>query len=337
MSSALQSLASGLCPWLEPAFQQFETARTQRHLGHAWLISGQRGIGKVNLALVLAHRLLGAVAVPAALDPDTALAALAVRHSPMDHHPDLHWLHPEEDKETISIDQVREVIDTLSLTAHRGVAKVVIIEPAEAMTTPAANALLKTLEEPSARSYLLLLSHQPGRLPATIRSRCQHLKLKPPAARTVAEWLGVPPSLVTEVQSSVGEAPLQVAAAVKAGESSIFNKLEVDLCGISEDRIDPLAVAQSWFKDHTELALTWLGHRLHDELRARATGAGVSTEVTVPPPATLHNAWRDLPSRTLFDQHERTEKLLNQLGSGINVELALQALLNVFQVDRGSM
>jgi DNA polymerase-3 subunit delta' len=271
-----------------------------------------------------------------ALDPDVALAALAARHVPTDHHPDLHWLHPEDDKETIAIEQVREVIATMSLTAHRGSAKVVIIEPAEAMTISAANALLKTLEEPSGESYLLLLSHQPGRLPATIRSRCQRLDVDAPAIPAVAEWLRVPGATIEEMRDSVGDSPLEIAAAIRGGESSIFNKLQGDLAGISEDKIDPLSVAQTWGKERTDLALVWLQRRLHAELRARAgAGAGVSTEVTVPRPPTLHNAWRDLPSRTLFEQYDRAEKLLNQLGSGVNVELALQALLSTFQVSRG--
>jgi DNA polymerase-3 subunit delta' len=334
MTSPLQRLATGLCPWLVPALEQFETARRHAHLGHAWLIAGHKGVGKLNLALVLAHRLFGTKASPTALGPDDALAALAARHEPADHHPDLHWLHPEEDKETISIEQVREVIAAMSLTAHRGNAKVVIIEPAEAMTPAAANALLKTLEEPSGDSYLLLLSHQPGRLPATIRSRCQRIDVEAPPVAVVAEWLGASSAAVEEMRASVGDSPLEVAAAIRTTESSIFNELQNTLTAISEDKIDPQSVAQSWVKERTDLALIWLQRRLHAELRARAT-AGVSTEVTVPPAATLHNAWRDLPSRTLFEQYDRAEKLLNQLGSGVNVELALQALLTAFQVNRG--
>ena len=66
------------------------------------------------------------------LDAGAALVAMAARHEPVDRHPDLHWLYPEEDKQTISVDQVREVIDRFTLTAHRGGAKVVLIEPAEA-------------------------------------------------------------------------------------------------------------------------------------------------------------------------------------------------------------
>jgi DNA polymerase-3 subunit delta' len=331
----MQPLASGLCPWLTPALERFEMARGRGHLGHAWLLTGRKGVGKLNLALVLAHRLLGAGGPVPALDPDTALAALATRRDPADHHPDLHWLHPIEDKETISVEQVREIIEAVSLTAHRGMAKVVVIEPAEGLTTAAANALLKTLEEPAGDSYLLLLSHQPGRLAATLRSRCQRIEIDAPPASTIAEWLGVPRSTVEDLQSSVGDSPLEIAAAVRAEDSTIFNRLQNDLVGISEDKVDPQSVANAWFKDGTELALTWLQRRLYAELKVRAAGSGVSTEVTVPPSPTLHNAWRDLPARTLFEQYDRAEKLLNQLGSGLNVELALQALLSAFQVNRG--
>jgi DNA polymerase-3 subunit delta' len=335
MTSALDTLSQRLCPWLVPALEQFETARRAGNLGHAWLISGPAGVGKINLALVLARKLLGAQAEPAALDAATALAALAARHAPIDRHPDLHWLHPEEDKETISVDQVRELIETFTLTAHRGGAKIAVVEPAEAMTTPAANALLKTLEEPTAGSYLLLLSHQPGRLPATVRSRCQHLALRPPSASTVAAWLGVAPQAVAEAQRLVGTAPLRLAAALQEADLSVFNKLENDLTAVCQDQLEPHTVAQSWAKGDTELALSWLRRRLHDELRSRLAGPSGSTEVTVPGGMTLHNAWQTVPARTLFDLYDRAEKLLNQLGSGLNVELALLAMLHALQVNRG--
>jgi DNA polymerase-3 subunit delta' len=335
MTSALETLSQRLCPWLAPALEQFETARRAGNLGHAWLISGAAGIGKINLALVLARRLLGAAAEPAELDAAAALAAIAARHAPMDRHPDLHWLYPEEDKETISVEQIRQVIETFTLTAHRGGAKIAIVEPAEAMTTPAANALLKTLEEPTAGSYLLLLSHQPGRLPATVRSRCQHLTLRAPAAASVAKWLGVAPEAVATGQRLVGAAPLRLAAALQDGDISIFKKLESDLAAVSQDQLDPQTVAQTWAKGDIELALSWLRRRLHEELRFRFTAQPGSTEVTVAGGATLHNAWQTVPARTLFEQYDRAEKLLNQLGSGLNVELALQALLNALVMNRG--
>jgi DNA polymerase-3 subunit delta' len=335
MTSSVETLSRRLLPWLKPTFAQLETARRAGSLGHAWLISGPAGVGKLNLALVLTRRLLGDEAEPAVLDAGSALAAMAGRHDPADRHPDLHWLYPEEDKQTISVDQVRAVIEAFTLTAHRGGAKVVLVDPAEALTTAAANALLKTLEEPTPRGYLLLTSSQPGRLPATVRSRCQHVALRPPDAAGLAQWLGVSPDAVRDAQRSVGTAPLQLAAAIQDNALSTFNKLESDLAGVSEDRLDPQAVAQSWAKGETELALDWLRRRIHEELRARLAEPGGQTSVTVPAAATLHNAWRALPARTLFDEYDRAEKLLNQQGSGLNVELALAAMLNALVVTRG--
>jgi hypothetical protein len=95
-----------------------------------------------------------------------------------------------------------------------------------------------------------------------------------------------------------------------------------------------LAVAHSWARDHAESALAWLVRRLHEELRARSA-APVSTEVTVPGTAALHNAWRGVPTRTLFDQYQRAEQLRNLLGTGLNVELAFQALLSALVANRG--
>lgn len=335
MTSAVATLSQRLCPWLAPALEQFETARRTQSLGHAWLISGPAGVGKINLALVLARRLLGGVGEPVPLDAAAALAAVAERHEPADRHPDLYWLHPEEDKETISVEQVREVSEAFTLTAHGGGAKVAIVEPAEALTTPAANALLKTLEEPTPGSYLLLLSHQPGRLPPTVRSRCQHVALRPPDVATMAQWLAVAPAAVRDAQRLVGAAPLRLAAAIRNTDISIFNKLEADLVAVCEDRLEPQTVAQAWVKGDLELALSWLRRRLHEEVRARFAATDGSTEVTVPGSTTLHNAWRTLPARALFEQYDRAEKLLNQLGSGLNVELALLAMLNALQVNRG--
>ncbi len=212
--SPIEILETKLCPWLAPAFERLQAARRARRLGHAWLIAGPAGIGKLNLALVAAHQLLrDAAAPPEPLGPAEALAALGARHEPADHDADLHWIHPEEDKNTIAVEQIRDLIDAIALTSHRGSAKVVIIEPADAMTAPAANALLKTLEEPSGDAYLFLLSSQPDRLPATIRSRCQRLDIRRPAPVTLAAWLGVTDvTAVADAWQMAGGAPLRVAA-----------------------------------------------------------------------------------------------------------------------------
>jgi DNA polymerase-3 subunit delta' len=335
--SAMQLLSTRLCPWLNPALQQLDEASRSGRLGHGWLITGPVGIGKLNLALAFAERLLRRSAdtpLPE-LAPSDALTAMHERHVPVDHHPDLHWLFPEEEKRTVSVEQVRAVSEALTLTAYGGAAKVVVIEPAEGMTIAAANALLKTLEEPSKDTYLFLLSHQPGRLPATIRSRCQRLNIARPSPSLLGAWLGSEdPEAATGAWLMAGGSPLQ-AAALLAGDIANENRRLLDIISqISEDDADPRSGAESWSKADTELALTWLTRRLHREIRARLT-RDVSTSITDRQGATLHNAWRKLTLRNLFEQYENAEKLLLQLGSGINVELALHALFVGFQANRG--
>lgn len=329
MTSAIDTLSRRLLPWLEPALEQFDAAYREGHLGHAWLLSGPAGIGKINLALALAGRLLGSKAQPQILDAELALEALGQRHTAADRHPDLHWLYPEEDKETISVEQIRGIIESLGLTAHQGSTKVVIIEPAEALTTAAANALLKTLEEPRPGSYLLLVSHRPGRLAATVRSRCQQLKLRPPGPQEQVRWLGVDPTAFEQGRRLVGDSPLAVAAFLKSNAIDI-KQIESSFIQLCEDKLDCQSLAQAWYKEGPATPLTWLGGRIHEEIRRRLSNA-----VTVPAAVTLHNAWRGLSTRTLVEQYDRSEKLLNQLGSGVNVELAIQALLSAFQTNRG--
>ncbi len=277
---SLHTLQRRLCPWLKPALSRLETAYAVQRLGHAWLIGGPAGSGKLNLALVFARRLLerGAKQAPPDLDPKEAIAAYADRHAPADHHPDLHWLFPEEDKTAISIDQIRGLAADLSLKAHAGGAKVVIFEPADGMTTAAANALLKNLEEPSGDTYLLLLADQPGRLPATIRSRCQRLDVPRPPPAEVAAWLGVPLEDLAAAWTLTGGAPLRVAAVIAEDNPSETSRLSEQLALVSQDKAPIQAVADSWIKSDPELALTWLTRELHRQIRARLVPG--STSVT---------------------------------------------------------
>jgi DNA polymerase-3 subunit delta' len=333
---ALHTLQRRLCPWLEPALIRLETAYAAQRLGHAWLIGGPPGSGKLNLALVFARRLLerGPKQAPATLSAEDAVAAYAERHAPADHHPDLHWLFPEEDKTAISVEQIRALGAALSLKSHAGGPKVVIFEPADGMTTAAANALLKSLEEPSSDTYLLLLADQPNRLPATIRSRCQRLDVPRPTPAELAAWLGVQPEDLAAAWTLTGGSPLETAAVVSDKKFNETKRLSEQLILISEDKAPVQAVVESWLKSDPELALIWLTRELHRQIRARL--APGSTSVTDRAAVALHNAWRDLTLRRLFEQHEKADRLLSLVGSGLNLELGLQALLLGFQAQRGS-
>jgi DNA polymerase-3 subunit delta' len=104
-------------------------------------------------------------------------------------HPDLLLVETEEDSRVIKIDQIRQLIDFAQKTSTLASHKLVLLGPAEAMNASAANALLKCLEEPSATTQILLYSHQPSALPATVRSRCQALAMSPPGPQQCLDWL----------------------------------------------------------------------------------------------------------------------------------------------------
>ena len=161
---------------------------------HALLIHGPRGIGKHALALNLAQALL--CEVPTA-DGLACGACPGCRYAQAGAHPDLLRLEllvidqegTLETVETISVERIRALTEFVQLTSHRQQAKVAVIAPAERMNPAAANALLKTLEEPPPGTYLILVSDQPGRLPATILSRCRKLAAPLPVPAEALTWL----------------------------------------------------------------------------------------------------------------------------------------------------
>lgn len=157
---------------------------------HGWIFAGPRGVGKATLAARLARVLLsGAQPTDNAninngsldVDPGTATFRQVASFG----HPDLHIVQRAFDekksrfKADISVDQIRGLTQFLTHTASGTGARVAIVDAADEMNTNAANALLKVLEEPPENTLLLLLAHAPGRLLATLRSRCRSLQLKP--------------------------------------------------------------------------------------------------------------------------------------------------------------
>ena len=135
-------------------------------LAHAYLFAGPEGVGKRLMALAVARALF-------CMTGNGCGECAACRKLEHSNHPDLHVLEP--DGASIKIEQVRAIQRDLSLRPGEGSRKICLIEAAETTTTGAANALLKTLEEPRGDTLLILLTSQPQRLLETIRSRCQPL------------------------------------------------------------------------------------------------------------------------------------------------------------------
>ncbi len=165
------------------AVEQFAGAGATRRLHHAWLLAGPKGVGKASFAHAAARRVLAESAGPAfnlpgvETDDDHPIVKLVEAGS----HPDMRRLERLVNEKTgnlarnISVDQVRELGEFLTLTAALSAWRVVVVDTVDDLETSGANALLKMLEEPPPNTLFFLVSHAPGRLLPTIRSRCRRL------------------------------------------------------------------------------------------------------------------------------------------------------------------
>lgn len=172
-------------PWFSSIWDGFARQVEQDRLPHALLLVGQSGTGALDLARAMAQYLLCSA-------PQLGRSCGQCRSCNMlraESHPDLHRVLPEEGSQSIKIAQIREMTDFIFNTAQQGGRKLVILSPAEAMNANAANALLKSLEEPSGNCVFLLVSEQPAFLMATIRSRCARVQIHTPNFQEALQWL----------------------------------------------------------------------------------------------------------------------------------------------------
>ncbi len=178
-------LAAIPLPWQVSQWQRLLTRYHQDQLAHAYLFSGASGTGKTLLAQRFADLLL-------CMAPEQDQPCGHCKHCQAggkSGHPDILQIAPEEGSRDIKVEQIRAITDFTSRTSFAGNAKVVLVKAAHRMNISASNALLKTLEEPGKKTYLILISDLPGYLSATIRSRCQRVQFAAPGLRESEAWL----------------------------------------------------------------------------------------------------------------------------------------------------
>lgn len=175
-----------LLPWQQAQWQQLCQTRQAQRMPHALLLTGAKGLGKQDFALNLAQSLL-------CQQPDAELLGCGrCRDCRLFHagnHPDWRHYQPLEGSTVIKIDQIRQLAAFTQQTSQSKRGRIALINLAEQLNSNAANALLKTLEEPPAGVLIILLCSQLGRLSATLRSRCQKLIFVPPGIELAKAWL----------------------------------------------------------------------------------------------------------------------------------------------------
>src|SRR5215469_10002163 len=307
--------------WLGAQTARLRGAYAAGRLPHALLIHEAPGAGGEWLAGWVARMVLCSNPGQAPCD-----RCPACHRASQGQHPDLINVRPLETSTQIRIEQVRELSAELALTAHQGGYKVGILSPADSMNRFAANALLKTLEEPPQRTLLVLVASQPSRLPATILSRCQRVRVRAPERAEAVAWLEAArgPADWGKVLAVLGTAPMAAAdadpAAVAEVAAEVRRSLEEAVAGAG----DPVATAERWARSELPLRLRCVENWLTERIRGRAGVGALFTEVRAGTHSRGHGESLDL--RQLFGLLDAVRELKSSFDAPINRGLALQSL-----------
>jgi DNA polymerase-3 subunit delta' len=313
-------------PWHEAALAQLRTAWSAARFPHALLLTGGDGLGKRDLAAWLACAVLCERSTEQLqCCGECASCKLIAAGS----HPDVIWVSPEEEKTQLSVDQIRAACERLTKTSYRQGYKVAVIAPAHLMTVNAANSLLKTLEEPSANTLLILITSQPSVLPPTVRSRCQRVAIQQPSTDQALEWLRAqaPAAAKPALLEFAGGAPLRAIEYADGRFDSLDEDMQGGLAALVSGRTDVTQVAAAWAKDGLPDRLTWLDLWLSSV--ARGAIAGNADLVTFPARgAHLPSMPRTLNISSLYSMVDRVRALKAQLArTALQRELALESWL----------
>ena len=259
-------------------------------LHHAWMITGPRGVGKASFAWRAARRVMGARPMeeggPLGSSPTDPVCKLLEAGS----SPDLLLLRrPWDEKRKrwraeITVEEARRAPHFFEMSSGiKGGWRVCIIDAADDMNTNAANAILKTLEEPPQRGVLFLVTHTPGRLPPTIRSRCRRLDLRPPTVEQTTHWLtevtGCDPDEAEAAARLGGGAPGRALALQASGGVSMAREVSALVKKarlVTEADLRRLAERASAKGQDESKALFFecLSHAIGDQARQRALHGG---------------------------------------------------------------
>jgi len=314
-----------LYSWQQSIWQRLHAAHTAGRLPHALLFTGAEGLGKSQFATIFAQSLL----CESLSDSGQPCGACRGCHLfQVGNHPDYKRIEPEEAGKAIKIDTIRAFVDKGALTAQAEGYKVIVIEPADAMNSAAANSLLKTLEEPVPWTIMILVTSRPGRLPATIRSRCQRITFPIPPHKEATEWLS------TQIEKgdsdlllAMGSGAPLLAKSLAAPEllqerAQMVDEFHAALNG----KQDPVAIAGRWDKLELPRVLNWMSSWLIDMLRLKF---GEQPPVLYNPDhiQSLQVMAQVLDYKVLYGMLDRVYEANRTLGSQLNSLMTLESLL----------
>lgn len=309
-------------PWQSAQWQQFINRANNNNLPHAILIHGASGIGKHLFAQEFAKTLLCQHGLKNQLSCKNCYSCLLIAAGS---HPDFFQLVPEEEGKNIRVDKVRELTEKLSQTSQYNGYKICIIAPAHALNVTAANALLKTLEEPAAKTLILLITDQLQQLLPTIRSRCQQLLMPTPDKKIAITWLEQQQVDNAELLCQLAQnAPLR-ALMISESHLASHEQMFADLLAISKGNKSPVAIAGEWVKISLDTTLEFLFELLADLARLKYNQ---DANLTYYSQRSILQQFVMINNHKLFALLDQLYKFKTQLSlTNLNQQLVLETLL----------
>jgi DNA polymerase III subunit delta' len=330
-------------PWLQGAQQRLRASLAAQRLPHSLLVLSKPGLGAEQLA-----NWITALVLCESGDSRPCGVCASCHLLRADSHPDSHVVRLDEDAQQIKVDQVRGLIESLALKSYRGGYKVAVIEGAESLNANGANAFLKTLEEPTANTVLIMIARPSHRLPATIASRCLRLTLQVPSTEVATAWLrahappaaagagtepGTPVSAAGEDAAArswdaalalAGGAPLRALELNASEIAALDADMQESLRQLAAGSVDVTQLADRWMKSDPGLRITWLENWITQRVRASLAAA---TSHQSAEPVRLPAALLKPKIRALFELLDAARDLRRLASTSMNQQLALEALL----------
>ena len=308
--------------WQNAAWANFAARRLGGQMPHALMLTASPGLGLHPFAEQVHASLLCVTPLSNAHACESCRSCVA-RHAGS--HPDDCAIHPEEGKVSIGIDLIRWAAERLSKTPQAGGFQIALIEPAHAMTVAAANALLKTLEEPARDTVLILVSEQPGKLLPTVLSRCQRLHISRPSKAQALAWLARTLPATSAAKSAnielalaiSGDAPILAAQLLESGAVQSYQRLSEALAqGVRNGHIDALAIGKQWLQRLPEFARLYEFYLVTQQRIHAGSAEKINSDV------------RSAKIMHLSKQYLDLAKLREWGGTGVRIDLSIAALLD---------
>ncbi|MGR5324420.1 DNA polymerase III subunit delta' [Vibrio sp. DNB22_17_1] len=253
-------------PWLQPVWDNLKVSLDSDRIPGALLLQSQRGLA-VDKLVGLFSRVL--------LCQNYSSEACGFCHScqlsQANNHPDLHWIKPEKEGKSITVDQIRACNRLAHESSQLNGYRVFIIEPADAMNESASNALLKTLEEPGQKCLFLLVTHNQERLLPTIQSRCQQWVVTPPSTDQAMSWMheqGASQVPAYALKLNMGS-PINTLDAVKSGELDEYQAFERCIIETLSSPVSDVYQCASLMAKNPSKTLDWAWYLLTDAQKAQ--------------------------------------------------------------------